>query len=212
LRPAWTHLRLGRLALAQGQPEAAAAYFQRTLVDQSNNHYLWFWASCLVAYQDLVERRPEAARTRLEPILDRASSPADERVWVRHLLGWASVDLGDLERAEALLAAANTLLPTAHLSRFEMVEVLHSQARLELRQGRGPEAEQVLAEALALSQAMHIPYNEDQTLYLYGLLYLQQGETQPARERLEAALAILHRLGERLYAEQVEQALAGLER
>jgi hypothetical protein len=44
------------------------------------------------------------------------------------------------------------------------------------------------------------------------VLHLQQGETRSARERLEAALAILDRLGERLYAERVEQLLAGLER
>jgi tetratricopeptide (TPR) repeat protein len=128
---------------------------------------------------------------------------------VKHLLGWASVELGDLERAEVLLAGASTLA-TAHVPRWVVLGVLRSQARLALRQGRWQKAEEALAEALALSQAMHTPYDEAQTLYLSGLLSLQQGETLPARERLEAALAILHRLGERLYAAQVERALAGL--
>jgi hypothetical protein len=37
-----------------------------------------------------------------------------------------------------------------------------------------------------------------------------RGQGKPARERLEAALAICARLGERLYAQRIEQALAGL--
>jgi len=114
------------------------------------------------------------------------------------------VELGDLERAEALLAEASTR------SRWAVLGVLHSQARLALRQGRGQEAKQRLSEALALCQAMHTPYEEAQTLYLSGLLHLQQGEAKPAREQMEAALAILNRLGERLYAEQIERAMAGL--
>jgi len=38
-------------------------------------------------------------------------------------------------------------------------------------------------------------------------LQIQQGEREAARERLEAALAIFARLGARMDAEQVEQAL-----
>jgi tetratricopeptide (TPR) repeat protein len=208
---AWSHLSLGRLSLAQGQAEAAAEHLQRglALAERSDHPRLLSWASCAVAYQDLVEGRPQAARARLEPFLDRASLGALRRAWVQHLVGWASVELGDLARAEALLAAASTP-ESAHLPCWVALGVRRSQARLALRQGRGPEAEHALAEALALSQAMHTPYEEAQTLYLYGLLHLQQGEPQPARARLEASLAICSKLGERLYARQIEQVLATL--
>jgi tetratricopeptide (TPR) repeat protein len=211
----WTlllsELDLGLLALAQGQAEAAAAYFQRSLdlAERSGNPDSLFWASSNMAYQDLMEGRPQAACARLEPFLDHSSLLADERAWVRHLLGWAYVELGDLERAEALLAVSSALV-TAPLPRLKGVGVLQSQARLAIRQGREPEAELALEEALALSQAMRTPYEEAQTLYLSGLLHLQQGETQPARERLETALALCTQLGERLYARQIEQALAKL--
>jgi tetratricopeptide (TPR) repeat protein len=207
----WSHLSLGLLSLAQGQAGTAAEYLQhgQVLAERSDNPGLLSWASCAVAYQDLVEGRPQAACARLEPLLDRSSLLADERAWVQHLLGWASLELGDLERAEALLAEASTLA-TAHLPRLKVVGVLHSQTRLALRQGRWQEAEHALAEALALTLAMHTPYEEAQTLYLYGLLHLQQGETQSARERLVAALAICRQLGERLYARQIERALASL--
>lgn len=206
-----SHLSLGLLSLAQGQVEAAAEHLQHALVlaEQSEHPIFLFWASCAAAYQDLVEARPQAARARLEPFLDRFSLRAGEQAWVWHLLGWASLELGDLERAEALLAAASTL-DSADLPRWAVRGVLHSQARLALRQGWWQEAEQALTEALALTQAMHTPYYEAQTLYLYGLLHLQQGETTSARERLEAALTICAQLGEYLYARQIEQALAQL--
>jgi hypothetical protein len=38
-------------------------------------------------------------------------------------------------------------------------------------------------------------------------MYLQRGEPEPAREQLEAALAIFRRLGARKDAERVEQAI-----
>jgi tetratricopeptide (TPR) repeat protein/transcriptional regulator with XRE-family HTH domain len=208
----WSHMSLGLLSLAQGQAEAAAEYLQRGLVlaERSDNPNLLLWASCAVAYQDLVEGRPEAARARLGPYLDHSSLRAGEQAWIRHLLGWTSVELGDLKRAETLLAEASTLARAHHTG--WAVGVRHSQARLALRQGQRQEAGQALAEALALSQAMHTPYDEAQTLYLYGLLHIEQGEAKPARARLEAALALCGQLGERLYAEQVERALARLER
>jgi tetratricopeptide (TPR) repeat protein/transcriptional regulator with XRE-family HTH domain len=206
-----SHLRMGLLSLAQGQAEAAAEHLQRGLALAEWSEHLVFlqWTSSVMAYQDLVEGHPEAARARLEPFLDRSSLRAGERAWMQHLLGWACVELGDLERAEVLLAEASALA-TAHLRRWVLLGVRHSQARLALRQGRGSEAAQALAGALALSQAMHTPYEEAQTLYLSGLLHLQQGEPQPARERLEAALALCAQLGERLYARQIEQALTHL--
>jgi hypothetical protein len=59
---------------------------------------------------------------------------------------------------------------------------------------------------------MPAPYAEARALAVYGRLLQAKGESVLARERLEAALAILHQLGERLYAEQVEQALVLVKR
>jgi hypothetical protein len=54
---------------------------------------------------------------------------------------------------------------------------------------------------------MAAPYAEAKTLYVSGLLSQARGEPEQAREQLEAALTILTRLGERLYARPIEQAL-----
>jgi hypothetical protein len=58
---------------------------------------------------------------------------------------------------------------------------------------------------------MPLPYAEAKARYGYGQLYAAKGESEPAREQYRAALAILDRLGERLYAEHVERALAELD-
>ena len=63
---------------------------------------------------------------------------------------------------------------------------------------------------ISLARLMPFPYAEARTLQVYGLMYCQKGESQAARERLEAALAIFRRLGARKDVEHTEQLLAKL--
>jgi transposase len=44
---------------------------------------------------------------------------------------------------------------------------------------------------------MPYPYAEARLLHVYGLMHAQKGGPEPARERLEAALALFRRLGAR---------------
>src|SRR5262249_41906059 len=109
-----------------------------------------------------------------------------------------------------------TLLTTVHDTamaqriQMELLGIWPTQARLALRQGAYEQAEYALEEALTLTRTMPFPYAEAKALYVYGLLHVRKGEPEHAREKYEAALAICARLGERLYAEHVEQALAAL--
>jgi hypothetical protein len=59
---------------------------------------------------------------------------------------------------------------------------------------------------------MPYPYAEAKALHVYGQLHAAKGEPALAREKYEAALAILTRLGEWLYRSHVERALAKLDR
>jgi hypothetical protein len=61
-----------------------------------------------------------------------------------------------------------------------------------------------------LTRGMPYPYAEARLLHVYGAMHLQKGEPGPARERLEAALAIFRRLGARKDAERTKQLLAAL--
>jgi transposase len=78
------------------------------------------------------------------------------------------------------------------------------------RYGRWVEATGALEEGLALTRSIPYPYAEGRLLQVYGQMHLAQGEAGPARERLEAALAIFRRLGARKDAERVGQAIASL--
>jgi hypothetical protein len=61
---------------------------------------------------------------------------------------------------------------------------------------------------VALARSMPYPYAEGRLLHVYGELHVAKGEPVPARERLEAALALFQRLGARKDVERVEQVIA----
>jgi tetratricopeptide (TPR) repeat protein len=85
---------------------------------------------------------------------------------------------------------------------------LRVQAMIAIQKGRWDEAIAALEEGLELARSMPYPYAEGRLLHVYAELYLQKGEPGPARECLEAALAIFRRLGARKDVERVEHALA----
>jgi hypothetical protein len=58
---------------------------------------------------------------------------------------------------------------------------------------------------------MQYPYAEARLLQVYGQLHAQQGDHEPARARLGAALAIFRRLGARKDIERTEHLLAALD-
>ncbi len=120
------------------------------------------------------------------------------------ILAWAYLELGEIDQAQALLAQ---VLRTARQARMgpTLVQALRVQALVLSKQGRWEEAEQALEEALTLCQGMATPYAEAKTLYSAGLVSYQKRELAQARQRFEAAFAILERLGEGLYARHIEQ-------
>lgn len=190
---------LGRLALAQGQWEEAARYLEeaRTCGEKGT--------PILFAERELLEGHTEAARALLMPLL---ALPDEEHIpW--HFLAWAALERGQEAEAEAWVAEA--LQRTTERHEFDWWLNPHLvEALLRSHQGRYVEAETALEHALAALWPIPATYHEAKALYFSGLLHVQQGEPVQARERLEAANAILHQLGERLYAEQAERALAKL--
>jgi tetratricopeptide (TPR) repeat protein len=94
--------------------------------------------------------------------------------------------------------------------RLALVDALRVQAMVAIRQERWDEAERSLEEGVALARSMPYPYAEARLLHIYGEMHLQKGEPEPARKRLEAALAIFRRLGARKDTEWVAQAIADL--
>jgi tetratricopeptide (TPR) repeat protein/transcriptional regulator with XRE-family HTH domain len=206
---------LGQIGLAQGQREAALQQMEEAMTIQRQGYGAVlqpFYLESILAEDDLLHGKPATAQARLEAISRRFGDQSglhEAEFWP--FLGWAALEAGAGERAEALIARGIERART-YQHRIALVEALRIQALLRLRQQRWAEAEAALEETLALCRAMPYPYAEAKALYVYGLLYQARGDQETARERLEDALSICARLGERLYAEQIEEALAVLER
>jgi hypothetical protein len=160
-----------------------------------------------MAERDLLVGRPDRARARLLPLLDR---PGLQELYVTNLLpplAGAHLELGEVAEAAEIVAQA-IARAQAQDNKLALVDALRVAAMVALRRQRVAEVEQALEEGLALARTMPQPYAEARLLQVSGQMHLQKGEVGLARERLEAALAIFRRLGARQDAERVAQAMA----
>lgn len=206
---AYPPLGLGQLCLACGEWEAADQLLAaaETLARPRGDLQALYLIHSMLAERELLEGRAAAARDRLLPFFDeRASEQSDVAVLLPRL-AWAYAELGEMELAEALIERA-VAEATAEQNRFDLVDGLCVEALVRLRQGRDGAAEQTLHAALTLTRDMRYPYGEARVLYWLGRIHTHCDEHGSAYERLQAAQAILQRLGERLYGERVEALLA----
>jgi hypothetical protein len=179
------------------------------VAQRTGNLYALRRAHWYLAEHDVLAGSPEAARDRLLPLLDRSSEQETEVTQVLALLAIAYLETGAVAQAETLVTQS-VARATAEQNQGALLDGLRAQALLALRQEQWQRAELTLEQALALSRGLCNPYYEAQMRYLFGLLRSGQGEPEQAREHLEAALAMLKWLGERLCAERIERALAQL--
>jgi predicted ATPase len=212
--PSWTSayppLALGELNLAVGEWEAAERFLQDSIAkaERTGDLQALQLAHTALAERELLWGNAAAARARLDPLLDRC----EHRIEVTILLpplAWAYLQLGDFAQARALVTQA-THLAASEQNRFDLVAVRRVEAQLALGQGRLQDAEAAIEESLSLSRSMPYPYGESKALYVSGQLHIAKDEPERARERFERALVICGQLGERLYAEHIEQTLAAL--
>jgi tetratricopeptide (TPR) repeat protein/transcriptional regulator with XRE-family HTH domain len=207
---------LGRLCLAEGQWESGRRYVEEGLalaagMRESVNSIRASAAlgRAAVAETDLLSGRADRVIADLEPLLDKLVGAARGRTPLLPSLAWAYLDVGDPDRATGLLQDG-----LAHaqfqLDRLTQMEALLVQARVAIRRQRWAAAQSTLESALSLGRAMRSPYAEAKALSVYGLVRLQSGEPEPAREQYEAALAICDRLGEGLYRKHIERELETL--
>jgi tetratricopeptide (TPR) repeat protein/transcriptional regulator with XRE-family HTH domain len=200
--------RLGKLCLYQGQWQAASQYLEeaRVRARKMHQHIELLGVYCTLGERELLAGHPEGVWAQLEPLLEQFN----QDVWPARFppfLAWVLLERGDLAQAETLLEQT-IAHARAQSQRVVLVSALHTQALVYLRQQQWKAAQHALEEALLLARTLPLPYEEVKALYRLGQLYLQQEHPEQAREQFEAALVICARLGERLYAEYIEQALA----
>jgi tetratricopeptide (TPR) repeat protein len=203
-------LLLGQLSLQAGGWEQAYRYLEecRIIFTPQGKLSGLRTAQSLLAEHDIQAGRPAAACARLVPLLDRwGAEELDVTTAVLPMLAWASLELGDFDRAARVIADA-TGRARAGTYRLSLVDGLRVQALVALRQGQWTEVEGCLEEGLALARALPYPHGEGRLLEVCGRLHLDRGERAAARDRLAAALAIFRRLGARKDIEQTEQLLA----
>jgi tetratricopeptide (TPR) repeat protein/transcriptional regulator with XRE-family HTH domain len=198
----------GEIELAMGNDEAAMPLLHESIAlsQRSGDLSPQRFAQAALAEHDLLAGRPDAARARLEPLLDRPGQQEGQVMSLLPLVAWAHLDVGDEAQAEALVAQA-TERSGAMGGYFAQVDVLRVRAMLLMRQHQWAEAKATLDESLRLARTMPYPYAEAKTLYVSGLLHIRKGDKEQASGSFKAALGILHRLGERLYASHIERAM-----
>ena len=153
-------------------------------------------AQSVRAEWDLLQGQPAAARARLTPQLRGPTLEEWGLNLVAPIPAWAHLEAGYVAEATAVLAQAMATAQS-RADRLTLVDLLRVQAMVATRQRCWAEAEQALEEGLSLACSMPHPYSEARLLHIYGEMHVHKGEMGPARERLEAALAIFRRLGAR---------------
>jgi tetratricopeptide (TPR) repeat protein len=204
-------IELGWLCLAKGAWDDASRYLEegRSAAEGSVGLGLLLHAHALLAEREILEGRPGAVYRRLAPLLNAACQDVWGGPHAQPILAWAHLEMGEVAAAEEMVGQAVTRARDVG-ERRGLVDALWVQAMVLARRGRWAEAEQALEEGLALARSMPYPYAEGRLLHVYGEMHAQKGEPAPARERLEAALAIFRRLGARKDAECAEALLTAL--
>jgi tetratricopeptide (TPR) repeat protein len=160
----------------------------------------------VLAECDLVEGRAGAARTRLSEFSSQVPDRVDSAA-AAMLLAWAHTELGDLTAAETWLESAE-LISQRRQQRLAEVDVLRVRSHWHAARTEWTAAETAALLSAELARAIPYPYAEAKALAALGSLRIKRGAPEQARENLTAALTILHRLGERLYAAQIEGLLS----
>jgi tetratricopeptide (TPR) repeat protein len=202
---------LGRLCLATGEWATAARYLEecRDAAARSGDIHALRTAEGALAELDLREGRPDAARARLVPLLDRPGLEEWSVTELLPLVAWAHLALGEVESAFDVASQA-IRRGRVQTHRLALLEALRVQGLVLQRRGCGDQAERTLAEALALAERFRLPYLKARILEAHGTVSTAQLKPIRAREQLQAALAIFRRLVAPSDAERTEQAIANL--
>ncbi len=212
--PRFTHdayivSKLGYVSMLQGAWDEAAPLLETArdcaaaMGDMNARVMVERW----LAELELLQGRPAAALARLQVLLDL--DEVHDTVFMLPLVAWAHVQLGAVDRAEAVAIEAVERGRTEQ-TMLALPDALRLRALVATEQRQWTEAAQVLAEGLTLARRMPYPYAEGRLLHVYGAMHIAHGAPEPAREWLVAALAIFRRLGARKDTEQVEHVLARL--
>ncbi|HEX8918947.1 MAG TPA: tetratricopeptide repeat protein, partial [Chloroflexota bacterium] len=169
----------GQLRLAQGEWHEAEPDLMQALrlAEASGDRQALEMIHSSLAELEILRGQPDAAVARLEPL---AGQEGAFRVIIESTLGWAYLELTDVDRA-AELAAGAVRRGREQEETLALVDSLRILGMVLQRQGQASEALDVFEEGLALARKLPYPYAEARILERLG--------------RLEEAFEIFQRLG-----------------
>jgi tetratricopeptide (TPR) repeat protein len=205
---AYPLLELARLQIDEGRWEEAAGMIHEALAIAESNGDLQAmrYGGAWLAQIEILGGEPEAARKRLEPLLDRPGLVETEVTDILATLAWAYLEEGNRDRAAEVVDDAISRA-NAEEKRLILAEDLIVKGRIMAAGENSAEAKEALGEAARLARAMPYPHLEARALHQLGLVESRAGDRERAHEHLRAALAIFRRLGAEPYAERVEGAM-----
>ncbi|MGI8827983.1 MAG: tetratricopeptide repeat protein [Chloroflexota bacterium] len=155
------------------------------LGDQSDEPWWGRDGETILAQWDPLERRPEAAVARLEPVLLGTNISFYERSQTQPILAEAYTAMGRGADAEELLARFMSSAQSSPDAMYLLAR--HAQAKLLIHSQRWDEAQAILDNLLVLTRSMPEPLTEGNLLHDYARMHLARGEQSQARERWEAS-------------------------
>lgn len=184
----------GRLALWTGDWDEADRRLHAglALAADTEDRQMMEYAEAFLAELDLCHRRPDSAVDRLRP---RSEAEDSNLGLLLPIFAWALAEAGESEEAAAV--AKRAMERARGHDTLNLIDALRVQGMALLRQGQDGEAEQVLADGLALAKELPYPYAEAHILQLLG--------------RTEEALGIFRRLGAKKDIARLERELAARE-
>jgi tetratricopeptide (TPR) repeat protein len=169
------------------------------------------FAQMVLATMDVFDGHPEAAAARLAPyrsaLLETGGKGGLALLAEAYLLmgeEHRAVQIVDQDLVRDLISVPTINTVLADLLALRITGMVRSQ------QGRWEEARQSFEDAIALGKTMSASWFVGWALYDYGLMDIQLGDLQQARDRLQEALAIFQRLGAHAYVRRTEQTVATL--
>jgi len=205
---AYPPLGLGWLCIIEGDQDKGEEFLAEAekIALQSGPVQVLRFITALRAERELLAGRADAANKLLLPWFTDEPMQERTRLELSVLRAWAAVELGLEADANALVGDT---VRSARANQMDLIlpDALRVQALLAMRRQGWAEAERALEEAIDLSHKMPYPYAEAKALYVSGHLWATRGKSAQAHTSFEEALAICHRLGERLYGAAIERRL-----
>jgi tetratricopeptide (TPR) repeat protein/transcriptional regulator with XRE-family HTH domain len=207
----YPHGGLGLLHLSQGRTDLGMHHLHALQAASQAGGDLGTlrYVTCILAEHEMLQGNPDAALALLQPLLDRPDQEEKSVVKLLPIVAWALHDMAHLDKAQTTIENWMRRVSGHNMTRLR-ADGLRIKAMVAQRGGRADVARNILDEALSLCETMGYPYGKAKTLYVYGLVLKDQAEVSLARERLEAAKAILLELDEHEYAGVISLAIGDL--